>query len=46
MGSQESFSKCDISWEQTAEVMCDISPGGKSQVQMVSRVDITGDSSS
>lgn len=46
VGLRVSFSKCDISWEQTAEVMCDISPRGKSQVQIVSRLDINGDSSS
>lgn len=41
-----SFTKCDISREQTAELMCDISPRGESQVQIASRLDINGDSSS
>lgn len=41
-----SFRKCDISWEQTVEVMCDLSPRGKSLVQIASRVDMNGDSSS
>lgn len=46
VGLRVSFTKCDISWEQTAGVMCDISPRGKSQVQIVSGLDINGDSSS
>lgn len=41
-----SFTKCDISREQTAGLMCDISPRGESQVQIASRLDINGDSSS
>lgn len=45
-GLPVSFRKCDISWEQTVEVMCDLSPRGKSLVQIISRVDRNGDSSS
>lgn len=45
-GLRVSFRKCDISWEQTVEMMCDLSPGGKSLVQIVSGVDRNGDSSS
>lgn len=45
-GLPVSFSKCDISREQTAGLMCDISPRGESQVQIASPLDINGDSSS
>lgn len=45
-GLPVSFTKCDISREQTAGLMCDISPRGESQVQIASRLDINGDSSS
>lgn len=29
-GLRVRFWKCDISWEQTVEVMCDLSPRGQS----------------
>lgn len=45
-GLRVSFRKCDIFWEQTVEVMCDHSPRGKSFLQIVSRVERNGDSSS
>lgn len=45
-GSRVSFRKCDISGEQTVEVMCDLSLRGASLVQIVSRVDMNSDSSS
>lgn len=45
-GLRVSFRKCDISWEQTVEVICDLSPRGKSLVKIASRVDRNGDSSS
>jgi len=41
-----SFRKCDISWEQTVEVMGDLSPRGKILAQIVSKVDGNSDSSS
>lgn len=46
VGLPVSFTKCDISREQTAGLMCDISPRRESQVQKASRQDINGDSSS
>lgn len=38
-GLRGSFRKCDIFWEQTVEVIFDHSPGGKSFLQIVSRVE-------